>query len=261
MKWAALLKWGFGTGLLWMCAGARAQPLMVYSEFAKIDVQGNVTVPENPREILSPAIARNAFSTFQVVIQVPQGTPYTVRMGLNPENAVKVTLYRETDEKTPGGPKLERIQEPWDGDSSQTLWMDLWVERDAPVRRIKVEPQLFVDGDWVIYPMEMRVRETQVPDSAATSLGILEPFTMMQAALCKRPLRYSSLAFGITPTGLRHRNAMQDVALAEAASATDREELKKRLGGCDAKQPPNPEAYLRIRDYFFTPLWMKVKGN
>src|SRR5260370_42579381 len=49
-----------------------AQPLSVYSEFARIDAKGNVTSPESPREILSPALARNAFATFQVVVQAPE---------------------------------------------------------------------------------------------------------------------------------------------------------------------------------------------
>jgi len=55
---------------------ARAQPLRVYSEFAQIDATGRVTAPAEPREILSPAIARNAFSSFQVVVDVARGTSY-----------------------------------------------------------------------------------------------------------------------------------------------------------------------------------------
>ena len=47
--------------------------------------------------------------------------------------------------------------------------MDVWIDKDAPVRRIKVEPQLYVNGDWVIYPMEMRVRENIVPEIAGPS--------------------------------------------------------------------------------------------
>jgi hypothetical protein len=262
MNWAALL----GVCLVWIGGCAPAQPLRVYSEFAKIDAHGNVTAPESPREILSPAIARNAFSTFQVVIQVPPGTPYTFRVGLNPESAVKVMLYRETAGRAVnGGPELKRIDEPWESSSTQILWMDLWVEKDAPVRRIKVEPQLFLDGDWVIYPMEVRVREQQVPTPSAqgavpTAASFLDPFIVMQAALCKKPLTVPGLT-ATTAAGLRYRNAIQDVALAEAATDADREDLKKRLGGCNAKLPADPEAYLRVRDYFFTPLWMKVKRN
>ena len=107
--------------------GVGPQPLRVYSEFAQIDATGKVTAPAEPREILSPAIARNAFSSFQVVVDVPQGTPYQLYVAQNPENAVEVTLYREN------GDKLERVEQPVSGDSTQVFWMDLWTARDAPV--------------------------------------------------------------------------------------------------------------------------------
>ncbi|MEQ1885862.1 MAG: hypothetical protein ABL967_12435 [Bryobacteraceae bacterium] len=257
MKLAVLL----GLAFLVAPGGASAQPLRVYSEFVKIDAAGNVVAPESPREILSPAIARNAFATFQIVIQVPPDTPYTLRMGLNPENAVKYTFYRETDEKTPDGPRLEAVSEYYEDSVTRVIWLDLWMDKDAPVRRIKVEPQLFINDDWVIYPMEMRVRDPQVPDSAAKGSGVLEPFAVMQAALCRKPLPVASTPVVLTAASLRYRNALQDLAFAESAVASDKEEMKKRLGGCEAKVPASPETYLRVRDYFFTPLWMKVKGN
>ena len=47
-----------------------AQPLTVFSEFARIDATGKVTSPADPREILSPALARNAFSSFQIVVEL-----------------------------------------------------------------------------------------------------------------------------------------------------------------------------------------------
>jgi len=43
-----------------------------------------VVAPEHPREILSPAIARNAFASFQVVVQVAKGARYTLHIGQNP---------------------------------------------------------------------------------------------------------------------------------------------------------------------------------
>ena len=69
---------------------------------------------------------------------------------------MEVTLYREN------GDKLERVEQPVSGNSTQVFWMDLWTARDAPVQRIKVEPQLHVNNDWVIYPMEARVMSATV---------------------------------------------------------------------------------------------------
>jgi hypothetical protein len=220
--------------LLLVSAGwVAAQPLRVYSEFAKIDATGRVTAPAEPREILSPAIARNAFSSFQVVVDVPRGTPYQLYIAQNPENAVEVTLYREN------GEKLERVEQPVSGNGTQVFWMDLWTARDAPVQRIKVEPQLHVNNDWVIYPMEARVVSATVPDAhKPDSLDV--PIATVRDFICGTR-RYYSYGYD-----LALRNAEQDVRLAATAP---KEELQKVFGACDAPPSSDSEWYLRIRDY------------
>jgi hypothetical protein len=247
---------------------AVGQPLSVYSEFAKIDAQGNVVAPESPREILSPALIRNGFTSFQVVVQVPPSTPYILRIGQNPDNAAKVAFYRLTESR------MEPAAEPINGKGTQVFWMDVWIDKDAPVRRIKVEPQVHVDGDWVIYPMEMRVRDNIVPElpppNASATTGATaaasSPFAILRDYICgaKQPASASSnvATAELHPEALHLRNAQQDVALASLLSQADREDLRKRMGGCNARAPENPEFYLRLRDYFVTPLWMKVvHGN
>lgn len=218
---------------------ARAQPLRVYSEFAQIDAGGRVTAPAEPREILSPAIVRNGFTSFQVVVDVPQGTPYQLYIAQNPENAVEVTLYRET------GDRLERVSQPVSGNATQIFWMDVWTARDAPVQRIKVEPQLHVNNDWVIYPMEARVTEAVVPDVKAAE-GYDTSLTVMKEFLCGPVRRYYS--YTADTYRFQFRNAQQDRALAAKAP---KEELQKLFGACDASPSPDPEWYLRIRDYLF----------
>jgi hypothetical protein len=209
---------------------ASAQPLRVYSEFARIDASGRVTAPAEPREILSPAIARNAFSSFQVVVDVPRGTPYQLYIAQNPENAVEVTLYRES------GEALEKVAQPVSGNGTQVFWMDLWTARDAPVQRIKVEPQLHVNNDWVIYPMEARVMQ------ATVSEGMKSSVTIDQLSCA-----------GFTPSASRDvgrtniRNAQQDVALASGASQEDLRKLG--VATCDVPLSHDPEWYLRVRDY------------
>ncbi len=215
---------------LLLASAVWSQPLRVYSEFAQIDATGRVTAPAEPREILSPAIARNAFSSFQVVVDVPRGTSYQLYVAQNPENAVEVTLYREN------GDQLERVAQPVSGNGTQVFWMDLWTARDAPVARIKVEPQLHVNNDWVIYPIEARVMEATVSDGAKSIV------TIGQLSCA-----------GFTPSAfpgvarMNIRNAQQDVALASAAPQDDLRKLG--VGTCDAPLSPDPERYLRIRDY------------
>ena len=204
-----------------------SQSLNVYSEFARIDAPGKVTAPAEPREILSPAIARNAFSSFQVVVDVPAGTAYQLYIAQNPENAVEVTLYREN------GDKLENVTQPVSGDRTQTFWMDLWTARDAPVARIKVEPQLHVNNDWIIYPMEARVMAAIVPGGKDSgTLAICEPAKALPAGPAVRNFQL--------------RNRQQDAALAATAP---KEEFEKVAAACSSPPGDNPEWYLRIRDY------------
>ncbi len=119
-----------------------------------------MTVPAEPREILSPALARNGFASFQLVVEPSDATlPWELYVAQNPENAVAVTLYRES------GDKLERVAQPVSGTGVQVFWIDLYTAKTAPVERIKVEPQLHYKNDWVIYPMEGRVMDAIIPDA------------------------------------------------------------------------------------------------
>lgn len=232
-------------------AAVGAQPLKVYSEFVRLDPQGRPTAPASPREILSPAIARNAFTSFQVVVEVPEGTPWQLYIAQNPENAVKATLYREA------GGVLERVPQPVAGSGTQTFWMDLWADRTAPVERIKVEPQLHIHEDWVIYPMEVRIMEAAVPEGPALPEGSAAPGEVMRGFLCgTKPAEGAETAAGgaaagpaLTIARLEYRNAQQDRAL---AAGVPREELQKRFGACDTPPPEdNPEWYFRVRDFLF----------
>ena len=229
MKWALTL--------LLAATASVAQPLRVYSEFAVINAQGEAVAPESPREILSPAIVRNGFTSFQIVLQVPKGTPATLHVGQNPGYAVKIALYRQS------GDRLERVELPYQSDSTQVLWMDVWADREAPVRRVKVEPQLFINDDWVVYPMEARGVEASIPDNAPVQPGDSAPWEAMRRFLCG-----SNPASAQPPdvAGPHLRNVRQDLALAAKAP---KEELQKLFGACTATPPANPEAYLRIRDY------------
>ena len=237
-----------GSLILLLAACGWAQPLAVYSEFARIAANGEVTSPAEPREILSPAVVRNGYTSFQIVVKVPDGTPWFLYVAQNPENAVRVSLYREI------GDRLEPVAtQPVTGDGTQVLWLDLWPDKAAPVRRIKVEPQLNVNNDWVIYPMEVRVVAATVPDGPFPT-GATGPFEVMRGFLCGAPApaangKNATPAPGVSIAGMRFRNAQQDRALAEKAA---KPELQAKFGACDAQPPAdNPEWYYRVRDFLF----------
>ena len=232
--------------LLALTAGALcAQTVQVYSEFAQLNDLGEVIAPANPREILSPAAARNAFSSFQIAIQVPKGTKFLVYVGQNPDDATKVMLYRRAADK------LEPVELPYYGESSQVLWMDLWFDAKAPVRRVKIEPQVGIDGDWITYPMEVRVSEPVVPKVTVESSKT--PLEIMRLYLCQGRRFVTLDGVGVSLPALHARNAQQDVEMAAAGSDAVRQEIQKAMGGCNAVAPADPEFYLRLRDYLFAP--------
>jgi hypothetical protein len=244
--------------LLVVCVPGWAQPLSVYSDLARIDKSGAVTAPETPREILSPMVVRNGFTSFQVVVQAPASKHWQLHIGQNPENAVAVTMYRES------GDALERVELPVESDGTQIFWMDLWTAKDAPVRRIKVEPELNIDDDWVIYPMEGRVMDAvvQVEKPLEPMLPAVDALGLSQCFLDNPGRLPSGPAY--TLPAVRSRNGQQDAILVRTYPAAQ-DDVKRLFKLCEGApsgdrgwygqlhdyEPGNPEAYLKIRDYLF----------
>ncbi|HYL39160.1 MAG TPA: hypothetical protein VEV17_24795 [Bryobacteraceae bacterium] len=227
--------------LLLLSLPVLAQPLRVYSEFARIDTKGEVLAPERPREILSPALARNAFTTLQIAVRVEGEKRYFLYVHQNPEDALHIAVYREEDGR------LNPILLPYYGAGSQVFWMDIWADRRTLVTRPVVEPQLRLDeadDNWYVYPMEMRVADSTAPDGPWPE-GSATPIATMKNFACGDRLQASPPA-PHTLAALHFRNAQQDLALAAHASL----EHLRQLAGCnDASPPEDPEAYLHIRDY------------
>jgi hypothetical protein len=217
-----------------------SQSLNVYSEFARIDDQGKVIAPDEPREILSPAAVRNGFTAFQIVVKADKGTSYWLHVGQNPDQ-FRIAVYKVR--KGTDGNLFDPVTLPVHGDDTEIFWMDLWCPRDAPVRRVKVEPELAVDSDWIRYPMEVRVMEATVPDAAPPSGS--DP----RALLCgpvRRYYNYSNPPDVLSRSKLIERDLRQDAAMAARLS---KEALAAAAGTCSSLDSSNPESYLRIRDF------------
>jgi hypothetical protein len=244
--------------------------------------------PGRPREIISPAVARNAFASFRLVVASPPGKPYALHVGHNPDDVFQITLYREVPVKS--GARwipdiLERLSPPATGfvpltgaggpQRAVTYWMDVWVPAHAPVRRVRVEAQLNVGSDWIIYPMEFRIQQATVPAVGVAS-GALPPLaaSSTEAALgplhdflCSKSEQRLPAAGGLTVRGFIRRNALQDAALARALEpAIGRPALESALlailgapdvkSWCEAAGNPgqskvDPEIYLKVRDYLY----------
>jgi hypothetical protein len=145
--------------------------------------------------------------------------------------------------------------------------MNLWVAPDAPVRRIKVEPQLWVDR-WLVYPMEVRVVAPVVPAlegriearGGLTQRSDTSALARMRSYVCDSALPAAKPARPRTLQYMLERAAMQDIALAgvlekhlsramivggvlRLADATN-----SRVWCAEPFSPESPEWYLRFRD-------------
>ncbi len=264
-----------------MACALSAQSVDIYSEFSRIDPFGEIVPADRggePREILSPAVARNAWASFHVVITAPPRTTYLLYVVPNPLNACRVALYREHFEKTPAAWVPDRLTEltrlpdfgvmpdPADGVDGQTTrayLLDLWIPPDADVSRFRLEVQLKV-GYWVVRPMEVRVIAPRAPDLPVSTGPVpLPPASAgADAVALGALLDYRNRTYP-PPETLRaiiRRNAEQDMAL---ASRLDQEvagpdalrqrcdALKTGSGDNAIPRAADAEWYLRLRDWIY----------
>ena len=153
------------------------------------------------------------------------------------------------------------------GQTVVVVWLDLWVAADAPVRRTRFELQLHAGGQWIVYPMELRIVAPVVP-AAHGPLEALAPVEAPAARIAAGPLRAyvcGAVRGGeegpLTVRGLIRRNARQDMALARSLGrATLPDEILEALGAasrekwCQAPSGPpqlGAEWYLRVRDFLY----------
>ena len=263
------------------------QSLRVLSEFQRVDPFGDVVAVDrmaNPREILSPAVARNAFASFHIAVSVPEREPFFVYVQTNPANLFEISIYEELYVKTGAGWIADALEPtklpafgtlpylplPIQGQITVSYWLDVWVPKETPVRRVRLEVLLKVGQGWMMYPMEVRVTPAVVP-SVETDSVALPPATMRADGPVIGPFRNFICSERETRREeklcvrqLIHRNAVQDLALARSMEAAERSDLRgellKRLGlgerAAWCKTPNSldklsPEWFLRVRDLLY----------
>jgi hypothetical protein len=270
------LKAALRTALLLACGLHLLAQVSVMSDLQRVDPFGE-TVEEvrqdSRREILSPAIPRNATSSFQILIELPAGKFYYLYVGMNPEDAVTVKVYKEVFAHQSNGrwipDQLKEVELPYlgsvgsqgiPGQKVEVYWLDITVPKDAPIRRIKVDPQVFFENHWISYPMEVRVVAAQVQGDLPAP-GEPAPIQFPVDATAQTVWRSEICAKGEKnrvsgPLSIRQlveRNARQDTALRGRLTAED---VARLLGVKDARtlceayapNPAGPEVYLRLRD-------------
>lgn len=260
-------------------SAASAQTVEIYSEFARPDPFGGVAAPDRgwqePREILSPAMARNGFTSFHVAVTVPAKESYFLYVVPNPVSACRVFLYKEHFVKTSAGwipdrltpierlPDFGVMPDPDDGIEGQTTrvyLLDLWLPPNADVARFRLEVQVKM-ADWTVRPMEMRVTPLRVPELPAGAYSTMPKVEQAADAAAIAPLTEllagTPLKMPGSPMTVREvirRNAVQDMALAgtlDRGAMTERALDLLRLNALFPLRPYGGEWWLRLRDWIF----------
>jgi hypothetical protein len=279
--------------LMTMAAGnIWGQRLQWHSEFQRFDPTGTVLAVDrssHPREILSPAVMRNAVHSFRLTVRPPVGEYYYLYVVQNPESTVKFKLYREIFEKTgeqwvpdrlepieiPYTSRIPDLAQPIPELSTETFWLDIEVSKDVQPQRFRAEAQMNYQGQWVIVPIEMRIFDTTIPDFEVPRRELPEVNARVDTAalntladyLCTARAGKATVPVGpqlLTVRGMVQRNALQDVALARSIEARHGgkdylwEQILKITGApsreawCELKMTPEQwgaEWYLRVRDF------------
>jgi hypothetical protein len=264
-----------------------AQSLRVLSEFQRVGPFGEVVsvdrTPE-PREIISPAVARNAFASFHIAVSVPEREPFFLYVQTNPPNVFQISVYDELYVKAGAGWIPDALQPvrlpafgilpylplPVPGQNTLSYWLDVWVPAETAIQRVRLEVLVKIGRGWLMYPMEVRVTPAVAPTITERDVALPEPEERADASvigpfgdfLCNARERGRDKRLSVRR--LVHRNAVQDLALARALAGRDdsafRDKLLSRAGVADrdawCKSPSemgqqSPEWFVRVRDWIY----------
>jgi hypothetical protein len=259
--------------LVWVLLAAfpaLAQSVRIYSEFQRVDPFGNIVAADRslkPREIISPAVARNGFASFHIAVTGPPKMNYFLYVLANPDDVLRFTVYREEYRRQgdawipdalqavrlPGFGVIPEATVNIPGQTTRSYLLDIWVPRNVPPRRVRVEVLIKVGG-WIVAPMEVRVVPATVPDLVPGPPVSLPPRDRIADTFALGPLvDYLSGIVRDYPREPRtvrdviRRNAAQDMALARAYSKT----VLLEITFMALEEHVGAEWYLRLRDFLY----------
>jgi hypothetical protein len=269
-------------GLLIALSPAQAIDLRIYSEFQRVDPIGAV-VPQDrgiaPREILSPAVLRNAYASFHVIVTAPPNTVYLLAVQTSPADIFEIKLYRKSfaryrtgfvshgliEERNPSFLAGVTPSIGWaEGETASAYLLDVWIPAKVQPGKARLEV-LVKTADWKVAPMEMRILPVAAPSlgSCSDPIAVPEPDESLDSIAFRelfRTLAGDSPRCAPPPGTIASviiRNARQDAALAHTQGMGLRADLLN--AALDAFMQRNwafidsrgSESYLRVRQLLY----------
>lgn len=256
-----------------------SQTLEIHSEFLRVDPWGqflSADATPHPREILSPAVVRNGFASFHIVVRSSR-TNYFLFVGTNPPDVLRTAVYKEQFMERDGTwfpdalnpvplPDFGVIPDPEGsipGQSARVYLLDVWVPPETPPGIVRLEVQLKT-GSWIVRPMEVRVLNVSVPPMQSHSPeplpGVEKPAVesamapVLQFLEKRRSAREPGKQPPRTVRAVIRRNAEQDMALAETLNPGPwQQKLTDRASG--------GEWYLSVRNLIYRLASDRIKSQ
>lgn len=261
---------------------AAGQRLHVVSEFQRLRPDGEVAAADRVatrHEFISPAIPRGGNLTLRLGVEAPQGIRYSLFVGQNPDDTARCRLYQERyaqmgqewvpDEITPVDLPHGAMLSP--GQSVQSYLLDIHIPATLKPQRFRLEIQLNVGERWVIYPLEVRVRDVVV---RATPELVANSVRTEQRADSALLIPLMGFACGTAwkkgdgrmrrGADLINRNILADLLLAQDRARTETREAVistiLKAGGYMSREafcsrpspvPAGPEWWLKVRNYLY----------
>jgi hypothetical protein len=261
---------------------AAGQRLMIVSEFQRLRPDGEVALADRvqtAQEFISPAIPRGGVLTVRLGVEAPQRMKYYLHVGQNPDNTARCRLYQERyvqvgqewlpDQITPVDLPHGAILS--EGQSVQSYLLDIRIPASVKPQRFRLEIQLNVGERWVIYPMEVRVRDMLVRAEPEALTNPIRPDQRVDSALLIPLMGFACGTAWRKGDGrvrrggdLITRNIMTDLLVAQQRAVQETREAVVssilRAGGYRSREAfcarPNPvpagaEWWLKVRKYLY----------
>lgn len=261
---------------------AAGQRLTVVSEFQRLRPDGEIATADRVQtahEFISPAIPRGGNLTVRLGVEAPQGLKYYLYVGQNPDDTARCRLYQERyvqvgeewlpDEITPVDLPHGAILSA--GQSVQSYLLDIKIPAATKPQRFRLEIQLNVGERWVIYPMEIRVRDMVIKGEPQTVSNPIRVDRRVDSALLVPLMGFACGTAWKKGDGryrrggdLITRNVMTDFLIAQARATEETRqaviEAILRAGGyrsreafCARPYPVQAEAewWLKVRKYLY----------
>jgi hypothetical protein len=171
--------------------------LEVLSEYTRTDPFGNIVEADRGKgerentnkaqpKTIQQRTARNGYLSFQLMVRIPQGSPYTLSVSFGKQSDVQIDLLKtwyhlqRADKKyipdalipvtNPYRSAMPDSENKIAGQTAQAFWVDVWVPRETKPGIIEGEAMLQAGSERSSLKLQLEVLRATIPDEDALTV-------------------------------------------------------------------------------------------